>query len=236
MDAEHLSRRLERVAHYVPKGAHLADIGSDHAYLPAHLLLTGQVAYAVAGDVVKGPYENMVKEVAHHGLAGRLVPRLADGLAAIEAGDRIDTVAIAGMGGSLITKILDAHPDRLKGVQRLILQPNVGAAGLREWLIGHRYQIIHEEILKEADHIYELIVAEPSVNPVAANDRELLFGPLLLEKQPPVFHEYWEGEAQRTAYAIQQMETAQQVPEERLRDYRGRLALIKEVLAHDYRK
>lgn len=235
MDAQHLSKRLTRVAHYVPAGARLADIGSDHAYLPAHLLMTDQVAYAVAGDVVKGPYDNMVKEVTQQGLTGRLIPRLADGLAAIEPTDHIDTITIAGMGGSLITKILAAHPERLAGVQRLILQPNVGAAGLREWLITNRYQIIAEEIFKEADHIYELIVAEPSVNPVAANDRELLFGPLLLEEESAVFRDYWTAEADRTAYAIQQMAGAhQETP--RLRDYQARLALIQEVLAHDYRQ
>ena len=63
MDANHLSLRLARVANYVPKGARMADIGSDHAYLPAHLALNGQIEYAVAGEVVKGPFENAAHEI-----------------------------------------------------------------------------------------------------------------------------------------------------------------------------
>ena len=118
MDAQNLSKRLAAVAAQVPKGSRLADIGSDHAYLPAHLLMAQQIDFAVAGEVVEGPFENMLKEVEHRGLADHLLPRLANGLDAIRKEDRIDTIAIAGMGGTLITKILDAGQEKLEGVKR----------------------------------------------------------------------------------------------------------------------
>lgn len=98
MDAQNLSKRLAAVAAQVPKGSRLADIGSDHAYLPAHLLMAQQIDFAVAGEVVEGPFENMLKEVEHRGLADHLLPRLANGLDAIRKEDRIDTITIAGMG------------------------------------------------------------------------------------------------------------------------------------------
>lgn len=98
MDARHLSKRLATAAEFVPVGARLADIGSDHAYLPAFLALRGRIEYAVAGEVVRGPYQNACREITREGLQEIIVPRLADGLAAINADDRIDTVTICGMG------------------------------------------------------------------------------------------------------------------------------------------
>ena len=99
MDARQLSKRLEEVASFVPDGARLADIGSDHAYLPAYLALNGKIAFAVAGEVVKGPFENAQHEIKKEGLEAKVKARLANGLAAIEANDQIDTVTICGMGG-----------------------------------------------------------------------------------------------------------------------------------------
>ena len=135
VDEKHLSARLACVASLVPAGARVADIGSDHAYLPAALVLDGKIDFAIAGEVVKGPYENAVREIKDHQLEGQVIPRLADGLAAIEPADKVDTITIAGMGGSLIASILEKGKDKLTEIKRLVLQPNVGESQLREWLI-----------------------------------------------------------------------------------------------------
>ena len=147
VDAQNLSQRLTTVAKFVPQGARVADIGSDHGYLPAALALQGQIEYAVAGEVVRGPYENAVSEIKKLALAKIIQARLADGLEAIKDSDHINTITIAGMGGALITQILDAHPEKLAGVTRLILQPNVGEARLREWLMNHQFQIMAERMV-----------------------------------------------------------------------------------------
>src|SRR5690606_8847224 len=120
-----LSTRLETVASFVEAGAVVADIGSDHAYLPCYLVHNGTVHKAVAGEVVKGPYESAVRNVRREGLASAITVRLANGLFAIEAGDTVDTVTIAGMGGPLIATILDNGKDRLQDVKRIIAQPNI---------------------------------------------------------------------------------------------------------------
>ncbi len=102
MNEQVLSSRLMQVGKQVPLGARLADIGSDHAYLPIYLVLKQQIPFAIAGEVVRGPYESAKKQVAKNGLENQIIVRLADGLAAIHAEDQIDAISIAGMGGTLI--------------------------------------------------------------------------------------------------------------------------------------
>lgn len=235
MDAHHLSKRLTTVAQYVPQGAHLADIGSDHAYLPASLIINHRINFAIAGEVAKGPFENEKKEIRQLGLEKVLIPRLADGLAAVTADDGIDTVTIAGMGGSLIAKILDEGQDRLSGVKKLILQPNVGENRVREWLMNHQYQIQNEQILEEDHHIYEIIVAEPTVCPVRYGEKELLFGPLLLEQTSAIFNAKWQAELKRCEKTVVQMRQAKTIPEDHLMTMQKKINLIKEVLPDDDR-
>ncbi|WP_310735855.1 tRNA (adenine(22)-N(1))-methyltransferase [Limosilactobacillus rudii] len=233
MDEKHLSVRLTNVASLVPINARVADIGSDHAYLPAALVLDGKIKYAVAGEVVRGPYENAVREIHAHHLEDNIIPRLADGLAAITAGDKIDTITIAGMGGSLIVSILENGKDKLKGVKRLILQPNVGESQLRQWLMDNRYQIMTEKIVEEDGHIYEIIVAEPSVVPFRYSQYELDFGPFLLENKGPVFTQKWNEYICREEKVINQMKQAQKIPVKKIAQLRKHLEVVKEAIADD---
>lgn len=218
VDEKHLSARLACVASLVPAGARVADIGSDHAYLPAALVLDGKIDFAIAGEVVKGPYENAVHEIKDHQLEGKVIPRLADGLAAIELADKVDTITIAGMGGSLIASILEKGKDKLTEIKRLVLQPNVGESQLREWLMNNHYQIMTEKIIEEDNHIYEIIVAEPSVVPFRYSKYELDFGPFLLENKGPVFRKKWQEYLQREAHVIDQMQRAQQPPVKKINE------------------
>lgn len=235
VDEKHLSARLACVASLVPAGARVADIGSDHAYLPAALVLDGKIDFAIAGEVVKGPYENAVHEIKDHQLEGKVIPRLADGLAAIEPADKVDTITIAGMGGSLIASILEKGKDKLTEIKRLVLQPNVGESQLREWLMNNHYQIMTEKIIEEDNHIYEIIVAEPSVVPFRYSKYELDFGPFLLENKGPVFRKKWQEYLQREAHVIDQMQRAQQPPVKKINEINQFLSQVKEAIADDNR-
>ncbi|WP_324255849.1 tRNA (adenine(22)-N(1))-methyltransferase [Limosilactobacillus reuteri] len=235
MDEKHLSARLACVASLVPAGARVADIGSDHAYLPAALVLDGKIDFAIAGEVVKGPYENAVHEIKDHQLKGQVIPRLADGLAAIEPADKVDTITIAGMGGSLIASILEKGKDKLTEIKRLVLQPNVGESQLREWLMNNHYQIMTEKIIEEDNHIYEIIVAEPSVVPFRYSKYELDFGPFLLENKGPIFKKKWQEYLQREAHVIDQMQKAQQPPVKKINEINQFLSQVKEAIADDNR-
>lgn len=235
VDEKHLSARLACVASLVPAGARVADIGSDHAYLPAALVLDGKIDFAIAGEVVKGPYENAVHEIKDHQLEGKVIPRLADGLAAIEPADKVDTITIAGMGGSLIASILEKGKDKLTEIKRLVLQPNVGESQLREWLMNNHYQIMTEKIIEEDNHIYEIIVAEPSVVPFRYSKYELDFGPFLLENKGPIFKKKWREYLQREAHVIDQMQKAQQPPVKKINEINQFLSQVKEAIADDNR-
>ncbi len=235
VDEKHLSARLACVASLVPAGARVADIGSDHAYLPAALVLDGKIDFAIAGEVVKGPYENAVHEIKDHQLEGKVIPRLADGLAAIEPADKVDTITIAGMGGSLIASILEKDKNKLTGIKRLVLQPNVGESQLREWLMNNHYQIMTEKIIEEDNHIYEIIVAEPSVVPFRYSKYELDFGPFLLENKGPIFKKKWQEYLQREAHVIDQMQKAQQPPVKKINEINQFLSQVKEAIVDDNR-
>lgn len=235
VDEKHLSARLACVASLVPADARVADIGSDHAYLPAALVLDGKIDFAIAGEVVKGPYENAVREIKDHQLEGQVIPRLADGLAAIEPADKVDTITIAGMGGSLIASILEKDKNKLTGIKRLVLQPNVGESQLREWLMNNHYQIMTEKIIEEDNHIYEIIVAEPSVVPFRYSKYELDFGPFLLENKGPIFKKKWQEYLQREAHVIDQMQKAQQPPVKKINEINQFLSQVKEAIADDNR-
>lgn len=230
MDAKQLSKRLATVGAFVQPGARVADIGSDHAYLPANLALNHQISYGVAGEVVRGSFENARHEIQKLGLTDRLVARLADGLAAIEPADRIDTVTIAGMGGPLIRHILEQGPTQLAGVQRLVLEPNVGEATVREWLAANQFQIVAERILAEDGHTYEILCADRVDHQVTYTTAEQMFGPFLLAEKSPVFIAKWQRELQRVNAAVAQMQRAKVIPEEQLALAHAKIKLIEGVL------
>ncbi|HFR3773828.1 TPA: tRNA (adenine(22)-N(1))-methyltransferase TrmK [Streptococcus suis] len=220
-----LSRRLEAVASYVPQGARLADVGSDHAYLPLFLVEQGRIDVAIAGEVVQGPYQSALQNVEQACQSDKISVRLANGLAAVELDDQVSTVTIAGMGGRLIAEILEAGKDKLGSVERLVLQPNNREDDVRRWLLAHDFQLIAEEILEENDKIYEILVAEKGNVDLTAD--QLRFGPYLLEEQSATFQKKWLKELDKLTYALEQ------VPLERLADRSAisqKIQQIQEVL------
>jgi len=211
MNAQKLSKRLETVAKFVPTGAVVADIGSDHAYLPCYLIHRGIASYAVAGEVVKGPFESAVGQVQKEGLSEKVKVRLANGLAAVEKEDHVDTVTIAGMGGPLIVSILEKHPEKLQGITRLILQPNIHAKVIREWALAHNWAILDEEILEEDDKIYEILVLQRSQ--MELTELEILVGPKLMQRKSATFIKKWTREKENWQRVLQSIEGADQTPE-----------------------
>ncbi|MEK5232564.1 tRNA (adenine(22)-N(1))-methyltransferase TrmK [Lysinibacillus sp. FSL K6-0232] len=211
MNAQKLSKRLETVAKFIPSGAIVADIGSDHAYLPCYSVHRGIASYAIAGEVVKGPYESAVGQVQKEGLTEKITVRLADGLAAIEAADHVDTITIAGMGGPLIVSILEKHPEKLQGVTRLILQPNIHAKVIREWALAHQWAIVDEEILEEDDKIYEILVLQRGQ--MELSEAEILVGPRLSQRRSPAFIKKWLREKENWQRVLRSIADAEQTPE-----------------------
>lgn len=220
-----ISKRLELVASFVPQGAILLDVGSDHAYLPIELVERGQIESAIAGEVVEGPYQSAVKNVEAHGLKEKIQVRLANGLAAFEEADQVSVITIAGMGGRLIARILEEGLDKLADVERLILQPNNREDDLRIWLQDHGFEIVAESILEEFGKFYEILVVEAGQMKLSASD--VRFGPFLSKEVSPVFVQKWQKEAEKLEFALRQ------IPEKNLEERQvlvDKIQAIKEVL------
>lgn len=208
MNANELSKRLQKVGDLVHSNSRLADIGSDHAYLPVALMLEGKIHYAIAGEVVEGPYQSAVKQVKKNGLTDKIEVRLGDGLDVIEAEDLIDCITICGMGGTLIKEILDRGKQRLSGSEHLILQPNIGERTLRIWLQENGYRIDKEVILEEKQKIYEIISAKKHSELVNYSEEELLFGPKLIEERNAVFQKKWHRELKQRELILESLKNA----------------------------
>lgn len=148
-----LSPRLAMVGELVPRGARLADVGTDHAYLPAALILSGKIPGAIAADLRQGPLARARQTVQSCGLTGRIAFRLCDGLGGIRP-EEVDAVAIAGMGGETIASILSAAPWTRTGDVPLVLQPMSSMEDLRLWLGAHGYRIQREELAREGRSMY----------------------------------------------------------------------------------
>lgn len=148
-----LTARLRALADLVPYGARLADVGTDHAYLPVWLILHGKIQQAIAADLREGPLARARETARQYQVEERISFRLCDGLTAV-CDDEVDAIVIAGMGGDTIAAILDAAP-WTKGKQ-LVLQPMTAWPSLREWLQSHGYQIEEERIAREGDRLYSI--------------------------------------------------------------------------------
>lgn len=230
-----LSERLKLVSSYLPPAANFADIGSDHAYLPCYVCLGDPSAQAVAGEVNEGPFQAAVRQVTQQGLEDRIEVRKGDGLNVVDQGE-VEQLTIAGMGGKLIKQILENGEDKLSGVQRIVVQPNIDAKLLREWFIQNEFALKHENIIEEDGHIYEILVADrgDSLAPYTDNrEKELFFGPFLLHKNQPAFHKKWSRERDKLIKVTHQMKKATQPDEGKIQKFQEQIKWIEEVLNHE---
>ena len=223
--------RLERVAAHVPANARLADIGSDHAYLPVALMRRGAIAHAVAGEVELTPFTAAQRTVNENNLASLITVRLANGLMAIEPEDRITAITLCGMGGETIRDILEQGKVRLGGEERLILQPNGGEQPLRQWLMDNDYRILDEELLRENRFDYEIIIASRSGR-VMYSAQELYFGPLLMKVRSPAFLAKWQRVLSRKRKTLASLMGARHaVAQAKLQDTARQVRWINDLLA-----
>ncbi|MFL0364228.1 tRNA (adenine(22)-N(1))-methyltransferase [Pseudobacillus sp. 179-B 2D1 NHS] len=234
MNINQLSKRLMAVASRIPQQAVIADIGSDHAYLPCYAVKKGLAVKAIAGEVADGPLQAARQQVKEAGLEEKIAVRKGSGLEVIAAGE-VDCVTIAGMGGTLITSILEEGKEKLPGVKRLILQPNLRADHIRKWLLTNGWELIEEEIMEEDGKIYEILIAEKGAAERPYSSRkelELLTGPMLLQERSDVFLKKWKREAAQLEVVLESLKKAgnQKAAEEKRRSILQELQLIKEAI------
>lgn len=180
MNTPRLSPRLLAAADLVRPMATLADVGTDHAYLPIYLCKLGKIRSAIASDINEGPVERAKINIASHSLARKISVKLTDGLSGLREYSPTDIV-ICGMGGELIISIISAAEWTKDKSIRLILQPMTHADKLRAYLIGAGFSIIEERLAKE-EKVYQIICAEYSGEISEYSPLELIFGKQNIER------------------------------------------------------
>lgn len=153
-----LSKRLQCAADFARQGAFMADVGTDHAYLPIVLAMKGRIRGGVVSDINQGPIDRASAHIYEYHLQDRLVPILCDGLSALEPYAPED-IFILGMGGELISDILLRAPWTKKRGIRLILQPMTHSERLRAFLLSQGYTICEERLVSE-EKIYQILCVE----------------------------------------------------------------------------
>jgi tRNA (adenine22-N1)-methyltransferase len=187
-----ISNRLFTLTKYVSPYHYVVDVGTDHCFVPIYLKQAGIIEGAIASDVNQGPIEEAKRNILKYGFQDSIDARCGNGLETITETDRADVIIIAGMGGKLITDILNSNNKALKTNKRLILQANVASDVVRTWLQAHDYRIIEEELILDHDIYYEIIVADRDSD-VSYSQEEILFGPILLKEKGEHFMKKWQA-------------------------------------------
>lgn len=185
-----LTNRLLKIASLVTPNKRLADIGTDHGYIPVYLLNKNIINFAILADINKGPLENARKEVKMNKLEDKVALRLGSGIEVLECGE-VDEIIIAGMGGILIGDLLEANKEVAHQTERLILQPMQAQDELRKYLFNNGYEILEEYLEKEDFRLYEIIVAKYTGKNTEVED-EIYYeiGKKLLENKDELFVEF----------------------------------------------
>ena len=186
-----LSRRLETIASFVPEGSRIADIGTDHGYIPIHLVQEGKAKHAIAMDVREGPLLRARAHIQEAGLQNYVEVRLSDGLLKLEQNEA-DCVVIAGMGGELMIHILEEGRDLWESISCWVLSPHSELDKVRRFLEEEAFFIWRETMIKEEGKYYSVMGVSRKPGAAAADGREISYryGRGMLESKDPVLKEY----------------------------------------------
>lgn len=182
--------RLSAALEWINNTDLLADIGCDHGYLAIDAIKKG-VPFVQLIDNKQAPLDRAKLNLIKNDLFNNenILLTLSDGLTLLD--EKVNTVAILGMGGELIKDILDKGFNKSKNVTKFILEANTKIPILRKFLFDHNYQIIEEKIVKENKKFYELLLVKKTNKCIKYDDTDLLFGPYLKKEQSPLFKEKW---------------------------------------------
>ncbi len=225
-----LTDRLTKIASLVTKGKKVADIGTDHGYIPVHLLKSGNIEYAILADVNKGPLENARKEVKNSKLENKVDLRLGSGIEVLEVGE-VDEVIIAGMGGILISELLEAKKEVAQSVEKLILQPMQAQDELRKYLLNNGYEIVDEVLVKEEFRIYEIIITKYTGKNTEFKD-EIFYevSKTLIENKDPLLNEFIDKKIHMYDSIINKLEgKTGEIIEEKIKVSKDKIDKLKEL-------
>ncbi|MDU3661559.1 MAG: class I SAM-dependent methyltransferase [Clostridium perfringens] len=227
-----LSKRLKRIAEHVDKCESVADIGTDHGYIPIYLVKEGICKKAIASDINKGPIEKAKVNVAFEGVSNKVKCLLGPGLNPLKVGE-VNGVILAGMGGNLTRDILLADMDKVKKYDFIILQPAQNPEVLREFLYKNDYEIIDEDLIKDEGRFYELFKVKYNENSeklVFEDELEYEVSPLLREKKHPLFKEFIEEKINRCETILSFIKEDTEAAKKRKSDLEEKINKLKGML------
>lgn len=198
-----LSPRLKRIADFAPNNSIVADVGTDHGYVPKYLIDKGISKLVIATDISKGSLQKTVDYIREENLEEEITTRLGDGLEPILPFE-VDTLIIAGMGGLLIAEIMSKSMKIARSINTLILQPMVGSPELRKYLLQNQFRIIDEDLVREGDKFYEIIVAKSGLQKFG-KELDYEISPVMLKKNSPVLKEFVEMKIRMNENVIEKL-------------------------------
>ncbi|HBC2028790.1 TPA: SAM-dependent methyltransferase [Clostridium perfringens] len=227
-----LSKRLKRIAEHVDKCESVADIGTDHGYIPIYLVKEGICEKAIASDINKGPIEKAKVNVAFEGVSNKIKCLLGPGLNPLKVGE-VNGVILAGMGGNLTRDILLADMDKVKKYDFIILQPAQNPEVLREFLYKNDYEIIDEDLIKDEGRFYELFKVKYNENSEKLVFEDELYyevSPLLREKNHSLFKEFIEEKINRCETILSFIKEDTEAAKKRKSDLEEKINKLKGML------
>ena len=225
-----LSKRLQAVEALTYGAKRLADVGTDHGYIPIDLLLKHKIEYAIAMDVNQGPLDRARSNMKLYNVQDRMETRLSDGLMALEPYEA-DTVVIAGMGGPLTIRILTASKETTESITTFVLQPQSEIPEVRRMLIAEGFVIQKEDMVLEDGKYYPMMrvqKADVKKNLVQNwEEYEYQYGKYLIESRNPVLSEFLNKE-ENTCEKIKQqlLQASGEHIQKRLEEIEKELVLI----------
>ena len=199
-----LSKRLQAVADLVSDGMTVADVGTDHGYIPIYLLKTGKSPRAIAMDVNEGPLIRAKEHIEAFGLSEVIDVRLSDGVKKLVPGEA-ECVVIAGMGGALTVRILEDGKELFQSLSEFVLQPQSELWKVRQYLCENGYCIIAEDMVIDDGKYYPMM--KVITGQTSAYDAvELCYGKKLIEKKNPVLLQFLEKEHRNMSEIMQNLE------------------------------
>lgn len=200
-----LSERLRKVAEMVPVCDVVADIGTDHGYVPIYLVKNGRCSQAIAMDVNEGPLERAQAHIQAEGLEQQIETRRSDGLEALNPGE-VNTVVIAGLGGELMLRIMEQGRRVLDTVETCILSPHSEWKLVRVYLLEHGYIIEQEQMVADDGKYYIILKVRHGKEKDAYSDAEYLYGRYLLQEKNPTLINFLKKEFKKYQEILSGME------------------------------
>lgn len=187
-----ISDRLKTVAEMTTKGNIVADIGTDHGYVPIYLVENQMCEKVYAMDINDGPLKIAEKNIAMKNFSGNIETIKSDGMEKLQD-NMVQTVIIAGMGGELIVNILK-RGESIRGIKELVLSPHRRADLVREYLLKKNWEITEEKMLIDSGKYYTVMKAKKCIEKISYKETEIKYGRILLENKDMILKGYLEKE------------------------------------------